>query len=278
MPSFTNRQRSIIDGCLLGDGCIDKPRPRKIGGNCGQSRFSESHKAAVLPYMEWLYEELKPFSCNIRFRKRRARIKVAGKMIDDPSGRMLESYDYTTVSLSCFTELRQLWYPSGIKIVPDSLELNPLVVAVWAAGDGSNDPKHGRFVFCTNGFSLRCRSLLKMKLKAMGFDFNLTGKTLVTATRNYVDFLDFLRPYVAWDCFKYKVSLSGWVKPKMQMNRLSDETLKGILSMKINGQRQIEAVNRFGISDGVVSNVWRLKHAKYRKAYEELQNNEESLA
>lgn len=48
------------------------------------------------------------------------------------------SWKIFTRALPCFTELRELWYPNGNKIIPDDIYdlLTPIALAHWICGDG----------------------------------------------------------------------------------------------------------------------------------------------
>jgi hypothetical protein len=57
--------------------------------------------------------------------------------------------------MPCFTELRSLFYPNGVKIIPEDIYnmLTPVALAHLIMGDGSALP-HG-LIICTNNYSIQ---------------------------------------------------------------------------------------------------------------------------
>jgi hypothetical protein len=74
---------------------------------------------------------------------------------------------FRTRSLPCFTQLRQLFYPNGTKIVPENIYdlITPVSLAYWICGDGAKI-KHG-LRLCTDSFSfyevISLMNVLKIK-------------------------------------------------------------------------------------------------------------------
>jgi hypothetical protein len=117
---------------------------------------------------------------------------------------------------------RQLWYPLGIKIVPESLILAPLTTAVWFMGDGSSiwSPT-GRCViasFATHGFSEKDVEHLESQLRELGVvdlcrnDVTNSPKTerqfssgiTLQATRSVSALMNMMEPFIL-PSFSYKI-------------------------------------------------------------------------
>jgi len=114
-PVFTERERQIIMGSLLGDATIDK-----------SNQFRVTHSDAQIPYTRWLYENLKNI-CTTP--------PVEGiKKTPEKNYVFHRISSYVTDEMEC---LRDLFYPDGVKIVPNIIEdLSELGLAVWYMDDG----------------------------------------------------------------------------------------------------------------------------------------------
>ena len=116
MP-FTEKQRSIIIGSVLGDGCLH-PNWSKTNYTLKITRSGKQEK-----YVEWEYENLQPF------------VRTAPRWYEPT-----RSYTMRTISHSELTELYKEFYPKGKKILPARLEeymQDPLTMAVWFMDDGN---------------------------------------------------------------------------------------------------------------------------------------------
>ena len=113
MGSLTERQKAIIDGCLLGDGSM----------RCKTNALLEiNHSIKQCEYVEWKYNEFK----NLVSTKPHKRFDNAGRI----------AYRFTTRSLPVLTKIYRRFYYSGRKIIPDDLVIHPLSLAVWFMDDG----------------------------------------------------------------------------------------------------------------------------------------------
>lgn len=111
--SLTEVQRSLVVGCLLGDGAM----------RCKQNALLEiNHSFAQKEYVDWKYRLLS----NLVGTPPRAR--------DGNGGR--RAYRFTTLSLPQLTPYYAAFYVGGRKIVP-KIEITPLCLAVWFMDDGS---------------------------------------------------------------------------------------------------------------------------------------------
>lgn len=112
--SLTEAQRSIILGSLLGDGAM----------RCKVNALLEvNHASTQRDYVDWKYRQLENL-CGTR-----------PKLRPGNAGRI--AYRFTTLSLPQLTSLYREFYRERHKVVPGSLILTPLALAVWFMDDGS---------------------------------------------------------------------------------------------------------------------------------------------
>lgn len=123
----------ILDGELLGDGYIPKPHTHSALFGYMTPRQS---------YLQWLSTLLASHGLN-------GRIYGPKKM---PSSQ--PSYQYASKWFPELFDLRQRWYPNGIKCVPRDIVLTPTVCRHWYLGDGSmhQPPQPPYIMLCTHGF------------------------------------------------------------------------------------------------------------------------------
>jgi len=136
--SLSQRQRELVFGSLLGDGCV-----RYFTEGSMYPRLSEAHGPKQKGYIEWKAQELKPFIC----------VFPKPYKSNSPSG---IAYDMKSFPHPDFAEFREMFYAGGGKRVPlDLFLLTPFAIAVWFCDDGSNS-YHTYSVaasFATNAFT-----------------------------------------------------------------------------------------------------------------------------
>lgn len=139
--SFTESQRSIVVGTLLGDGYL------RSSGNSNNPSYALvfAHGEKQREYLEWMKDELKPFVL--------ADTPYLHKKTSIHNHAPVSSYH--TICHSWLTELRKAFYPNNIKTVSlDWLnQVDELALAVWYMDDGSLNKRYGTMTFCTNGFT-----------------------------------------------------------------------------------------------------------------------------
>ena len=115
--SLTQSQRSIIIGTILGDGYL-----RVVSGR--KNAFLEiNHSISQKEYVDWKFEMLQT-------------ICKSGPKSRMGSGNRI-AYRFTTRQHPEISELFNSFYQEGVKKVPDNIELDPLMLAVWFMDDGS---------------------------------------------------------------------------------------------------------------------------------------------
>jgi len=129
---------------------------------------------------------------------------------------MLKKYSFKTLSYPFITELRNIWYPNGKKIIPSNLGdfLNPRVLAIWYKEDGNvNYLSNGAittFNLAINCFTMEENQFLCKLLKDK---FNLNCTIYINKNTPFIyilansreDFLNLVRPYII-PHFNYKIS------------------------------------------------------------------------
>ena len=115
--SLTQLQQSIIIGSLFGDGYL------RIVPNRKNALFEVNHSFAQKEYVDWKYEMLKSIC------------RSEPKMRAGNGARI--AYRFNTRQLPELTELYGIFYRSGSKVIPNNIQLNSIMLAVWFMDDGS---------------------------------------------------------------------------------------------------------------------------------------------
>jgi len=137
--SFSKEQLSIVQGALLGDGCLHTA----WAGTSKNYRFAKTHSVKQKEYVNWTYAKLKPFI-------------LTPPALYEP----VQSLKLRTISHPELTQLRSIFYPNGKKILPNNLALimqDSLALAVWFMDDGNAVVRNGNVVgyhINTQSFSL----------------------------------------------------------------------------------------------------------------------------
>jgi hypothetical protein len=140
--ALTPHQREVLDGEMLGDGCLFR---RRETANAHAAWTLRSHQHVTLLAEE--FAEYEPRVRNIGDTKRQA---------------------LRTLTNPALTEQRMRWYPDGRKRLPADLTLSPIVCLHWFIGDGANRGR-GSIRFHTESFTeLEVERLVRM-LGDLGF-------------------------------------------------------------------------------------------------------------
>lgn len=252
-PKFTKEQIEIINGSMLGDG--------NIKSNEVNACFRKCQASVNLEYLQWHFETMKPYSSSIRKGYSKSIIHDEyGKIIGYSSDKLHENYEFSTINHSSFNILDKKWYQidcngdfaknehgQKIKIVPKDLVLTPLTVAVWFCDDGTNNSKTRTAKFCTNGFSKFEVELLGKKIYdifhiANRINFDVTGYVIIIKSQDYLDFINLISKYVAWECLIYKTDMKHFIPPKKYIwadypgIRYNEKTKKWLVQVSINNK------------------------------------------
>lgn len=141
-------QREVLVGLLLGDGHIEQPYVTS------RARLKVEQREEMKTYVQWLYAIFQNWVRGT-ITPRTHSLKTTGKSY--------EYFGFTTFGHEEFMLYRQLFYPNGKKVIPDTLEdlLTPLGLSVWFMDDGSakSHQSKGR-ILNTHSFTLKEVELL----------------------------------------------------------------------------------------------------------------------
>lgn len=148
---FSAEQAELLDGSLLGDGCLEKP----ARAHWQSSRFRMRLGVHDRAYLEAVRALLGPFvTAPFRAEWSEAPTQVAGQVIHDGSTeRFCESLILLTLHHPLFGTQRRRWYPNGVKVVPADLVVTPTVLLHWYCQDGSHNPAKRNASLSTCGFT-----------------------------------------------------------------------------------------------------------------------------
>ena len=191
---------SIIFGSLLGDAHAEY---RKQGKG---TRISFMQEASHLSYILWLHNKISELGyCNTKIPKELTRL---GKL-----GKVRKYARFHTWTYSSFNFIHELWYPNGIKRVPQNIELflTPLALSIWIMDDGSISSKGLKL--STNSFTYDdCLFLVTILFK----NFNLKASVHSAGVPNqYVIYIwkesmlllkEITLPYII-PSMKYKINI-----------------------------------------------------------------------
>jgi hypothetical protein len=200
--TFSKNENEIIDGCLLGDGHITKPKGKSCQFSYCSSKFE---------HVNFVYKKLKRLmvlGC------RNGPIKHRTK--DKRTKKYYTSYKIKTQNNIAFYKLRIRWYPNNIKIVPSDVKLTPQSILFWYIGDGGiiNGKRCQYIKISTHCFTLTEVEFLKSTLSE--FNPKIYGKKqpVIYIPHNRIQkFLDYIGecPVLCYDCkwkfkpYKYKI-------------------------------------------------------------------------
>ncbi len=185
--SLTQLQKSLIIGSILGDGYV-----RIIPGR--KEAFLEiNHSIKAKEYVDWKYSVL----MNV--------CKSKPKERNTNNGRV--AYRFFTKQNCEITNLLNLFYKNGKKIIPADLELNSIILAVWFMDDGSNS--RSNVYFNTQQFSLIDQKRLLHKLRQIGLKARLNKDKKYYRIRIFKESIlklnQIIDPYII-PSMKYKLS------------------------------------------------------------------------
>ncbi len=119
--SLTQNQQDVIIGSLLGDGTLRRQNKQRRK----HPLFEVNHSVQYKEYVDWKYEILQ-------------NLVLTGPKSRRTNGNRI-AYRFTTRSLPQFDMLYEDFYPSGKKVLPKTIILSPIVLAVWLMDDGSSN-------------------------------------------------------------------------------------------------------------------------------------------
>ena len=176
MGSLTQLQQSVIIGTLLGDGHLRTFKGRK------NALLEINHSFKQKDYVDWKYGILE----NVSASPPKAR-NGNGKRI---------AYRFHSKQLPELSKFHQLFYGNGIKKIPKSISLNPIMLSVWYMDDGSRCSDED-FYLNTQQYSLEDQNRLIAMLKEMGLETRLNKDKLYWRIRFITSSLPRLKELIA---------------------------------------------------------------------------------
>ncbi len=186
--SLTQIQLSVIIGSILGDGYIRIIQGRK-------DAFLEiNHSIKAKDYVDWKYSILK-------------NICVSG-----PKARIIDerrtAYRFYTKQHGEISALLEKFYRNGKKIIPSSLKLNPIILAVWFMDDGSKSRQYDVYLN-TQQFAMNDQKTILAKLRGLGIKARLNKDKQYYRVRilkeSIQKFNQLIHPYII-PSLRYKLS------------------------------------------------------------------------
>ena len=186
--SLTQLQKSVIIGCILGDGHV-----RKMPGR--MDAFLEvNHSIKAKEYVDLKYSILKNI-CESPPKKREIDQKRT-------------AYRFFTKQHPEITELYKLFYQNGRKVIPKGFRLDPLMLAVWFMDDGSKTKKGDVYLNCQQ-FDFQSQRRLLHALRLLGIRARMNKDKKYYRIRIYKEsiprLLELIKPYLV-PSMEYKVA------------------------------------------------------------------------
>lgn len=176
---YTNmdqEKKEILIGLLMGDGCISD----------GRYTLAMVNKK----FMNYINKKLEPWSCSL------SKIRDARENVSMPHGGKSDTKPVYGFSIRSHPYIKKLesWFYSGKKKFPDGLSLTPKVTKMWYVSDGGLNWNnyHRANVQITSTNEINRRKYIESKIKDIGFDVNMSGKTIVFKKTETGDFLNWL--------------------------------------------------------------------------------------
>ena len=250
-PGEVTRFKEIVDGLLLGDGCIN---------NAGAIQVGQSvRRVGWLRVIMRLCSDLK-IGCGMtpaRTPKRAAYIE--GRPIRGGPNRTFYTHTYNETK-----EQRIRWYPRGVKRVPRDIVVTPLSVALWYCGDGTG-PQNGTMEFCTQGFSradvCKLAQRLSETFQVHAYVGQATDGPVVRIDRRDDAFKikQLIKAFIP-RCCVYKLKHIRPAIPKGRvLRRLTPAQVRRIRKMNAQGVSAAALGRRYGISTTSICNIVKWK-------------------
>ena len=179
----------MIIGTILGDGYLRVVKGRK-------NAFLEiNHSIKQKEYVDWKYNILKNIT------------KSAPKIRSCDNGRI--AYRFYTRQLPELTKLYRMFYENKVKFIPESLQLNPVILSTWFMDDGSKCRKTDVYLN-TQQFNIKDQMILIKILKNMNLEARLNRDKKYHRIRflksSFITLKDIIDKHII-SSMKYKIEL-----------------------------------------------------------------------
>jgi hypothetical protein len=222
----------VLEGCLLGDGCLF------IGKKCKNAGFS--YRSSSKNHVEFVHKHFVDY-CSDNYKK----IKRA-EIYDKRTNKTYVSYYFKTRNNESLTKFYYKWYINGIKIVPSDLVLTNESILFWYLGDGSIN--QGYIKIHTDSFTIKEVDFLCEKLK------KYNAKKLKKEKNNYVVYIprfnvkDFFNSI--GDCpvkdYEHRWEMKNYKNKNVEKNGISDYSDKydSIVSDYLENKQNISFLSK----------------------------------
>ena len=150
MP-LDERQKAIVIGTLLGDGCLET--------NGRYVRLRTDHSGRQKKYVFWKFQEMHDLTSG------KPRLV---KYYDKRTRKIYRHWRFDTMSIEEFVSFKNLFYTNGKKQIPLNIRellIEPLSIAVWFVDDGYKRKDCKGAYFNTQAYSKQGQRLLQETLK-----------------------------------------------------------------------------------------------------------------
>lgn len=253
-PLLTEEQQEILLGSLLGDGSFTVKRERE------NSYFVKYQCKKFQEYVRWHYDQLQPYSGSVYKTHTRKKIvsRDRGIILErELTSKRHNGFQFRTIAHPVFSDLREMWYPDGKKIVPTSIKLTPRAVAIWYCDDGTNNYEDRRASLFTLGFSCNEAEFLASELQRLGVNSRILTKTspydggkqpyLSFTGQNYDALIRLVIPYVVCSCFDYKVKYREACPNTGRKKQVTEEIVDMVEALRNSGFTWNQVSAKLGI-------------------------------
>lgn len=209
---LTDYELETIQGCLLGDGHISR------NTNCKSSYFG--YCSSEYEHVEYVWKQLKRLST-----PRYENGPVKSTTYLKKTGKTYTTYSIRTRSNITFYNLRKKWYPDGVKIVPNDLNLSTNIIRFWYIGDGSLDKQYGYIKLCTDSFNEESINLLNEQLQKWESWINPNVNRIYIKRIHVKSFLEYIGNCPIY-AYSHKWKTKQLKNPKLDIYGPSDYTDK----------------------------------------------------
>ena len=197
--TLTDDLKDILVGLILGDLNVQKQTKNSNAILCFEQGFA--HK----DYLFYLYHKFEIYCSKAP--------TTANRLPDKRTGNVYTRIYFKTMALPCFNYYYDLFYPKGIKTIPENIAdlLTPLGLAIWICDDGKFVASGG-LSLCTNSYNDKDISIL-MDVLTTRFGFictihiTQTGAKVIHISKKSMDKLrSIVKPHMV-PSMLYKIHL-----------------------------------------------------------------------
>lgn len=276
LPFLTDRQLSIFNGSMLGDGSITSHKNKQ------NSSFVKSQCPLYKEYLEWHIEEFVKFARPLKEIYSKSKPTTINRaLVNIRCDRYLSGLVFDTVSSSMWNNFELAWYCRNvdgsyvldncgrrIKKIPDALNtIDALTLAVWFCDDGSNTVRSREASISTQNFSIDEVDKLRCILRNAGLYSGVSYRNSKLGKKQaiirfsgskYDTLIDMVRPHVTWACFAYKVERRiARIHENNSWSILDPQKVEEIIRLRRNGSTYVAIAEKFGVTQSCVSSAAR---------------------